>query len=60
MTPFIDPIVEEVRKIRERRAAELGFDLGAIIADARKREAQAERKVVSFVPRRRSSAKSNG
>ena len=41
MSSFTDPIVEEVRKIRERRAAEFGFDLRAIIADAKKRQAQA-------------------
>lgn len=48
MKSFTDPIVEEIRKIREQRAAELDYDLKAIVADAKKREAQARRKVVAF------------
>jgi hypothetical protein len=32
-----DPIVSEVRLIREQRAAEFGFDLKRIMADARRR-----------------------
>ena len=53
MKTFTDPIVEEVRKIREGRAAALEFDLKAIIADAKKREALSGRKVVSFAARSR-------
>jgi hypothetical protein len=33
-----DPIVEEVHQIREKLAAEFGFDVKAIFADLRKRK----------------------
>jgi hypothetical protein len=33
-----DPIVEEVRRTRERLAAEHNFDIRAIFADLRKRQ----------------------
>ena len=44
-----DELVEEVRRARESQAARWNFDLKAILADARKRQAKSERKVVSFV-----------
>ena len=44
-----DELVEEVRKVREEQAARWGFDLKAILADARKRQAESTHKVVSFV-----------
>ena len=34
-----DPIVEEVHRIREKLAAECDFDIKAIFADLRKRQA---------------------
>jgi hypothetical protein len=43
-----DSIVEEVRKFRDERAAKFGYDLRAIAEDARKRQQQSGRKVVSF------------
>ena len=49
-----DPIVEEVRKRREERAARFGFDIRAIAADARKRESEGGRRVVSPQPRQKS------
>ena len=33
-----DPIVEEVRKHRQARAAKFGFDIRAIVKDAMKRQ----------------------
>jgi len=33
-----DPIVEEVRKHREARAAKFGFNIRAMVEDARKRQ----------------------
>ena len=33
-----DPIIDEVRKIRERLAEEHNFDVGAIFEDLRKRQ----------------------
>jgi len=50
-----DPIVEEVRRIREAQAAKHNFDVEAILA-ARKRQAQSRRKIVAPVERRKLSA----
>lgn len=47
-----DPIVTEVRRIREQRAAKFSFDLKRIMADARRRERASSRKVVTLAPRR--------
>jgi hypothetical protein len=44
-----DPVVSEVRRFRDERAAKFGYSLRAIAEDARKREQQGERQVVSFV-----------
>jgi hypothetical protein len=44
-----DPIIDEVRRVREAEAAKHGFDISAILASARKRQRRTERKVVSFV-----------
>lgn len=38
-----DPIVEEVRAIRQRHAARFGNDLDAIVADLQAREKQMKR-----------------
>ena len=43
-----DPIVEEVRKIREELARKFDFDISAIVADARKRQDESGRKVISL------------
>ena len=43
-----DPIVEEVRKIREKHAAKFNYDLDAICRDLKKQERKSERKVVSL------------
>jgi hypothetical protein len=49
-----DPIVSEVRRFRDERAAKFGYDLRAIAEDARKRERQGGRQVVSLAnPERR-------
>lgn len=45
---FKDELVEEVRKAREAQAAKWDFDLKAILADARRRQAKSEHKVVSL------------
>ena len=45
---YEDPIVEEIRKFREERAAKFNYDVRAIAEDARKREQESGRKVVSF------------
>ena len=47
-----DPIVEEVRKVRQEHAARFNNDLKAIAEDLRRRQAEGGRKIVSFPPRR--------
>jgi len=48
MTAWHDPVVEEVRRIRDQQAAELDYDLKAIFERARRRQKQSKRKTVSF------------
>ena len=43
-----DPIVAEVRRVREKLAARFNFDVKAIARDAQKRERTGRRKVVSY------------
>ena len=43
-----DTIVEEVRQAREKHAVKFKFDLKAIVEDAKRRQWQSGRKVVSF------------
>ena len=47
-----DPIVAEIREIRDRQAARFGYDIRAIVKDARERDAAGDREVVSLPPRR--------
>ena len=44
-----DPIVAEVRKVREERASRLGFDIHRIIAEAQRRQSLSGRKIASFI-----------
>jgi hypothetical protein len=46
-----DPIVEEVRRVRDEYARQFNYNLDAICDDLRKKQNQAGRKVVSFPPR---------
>ena len=48
MTQWHDPVVEEIRRIRDQQAAELDYDLKAIFERARRRQQQSKRKTVSF------------
>jgi hypothetical protein len=50
-----DPIVAEVRKHRQARAAKFRYDIRAMIEDARKREKRSGHPILS--PRRREKAK---
>jgi len=52
-----DPIVEEVRRIRQEHAERFNYDLRAIVDDLRKQQEQSGRKYVRFEPRRPSGAK---
>ena len=47
-----DPIVEEVRKIREAYAAKFNYDLEAIFQDLKRQERESGRTFLSFPPRR--------
>ena len=48
MTQWHDPVVEEVRRIRDQQAAELNYDLKAMFERARRRQWQSNRRIVSF------------
>lgn len=45
---FNDPIVEEVRAIREQLAARFDFDIRKIAQDAQRRQATSKARIVSF------------
>ena len=47
-----DPIVAEVRRIREEHAAHFGYDLDAIVQDLREQERQSGRRFIRTEPRR--------
>jgi len=47
-----DPIVAEIRAIREQIAARFNYDIDAIVKDAQERDAVGDREVVSRPPRR--------
>jgi hypothetical protein len=47
-----DPIVDEVRRVREDEAAKHGFDVKAILAASKRRQQRSRRKVVSLVPKK--------
>jgi hypothetical protein len=52
VTPDLsDPIVDEVRAIREAYAASLDYDPAAILADLCSRQAQHPQRLVSLAPR---------
>jgi len=47
-----DPVVAEVRAVREQLAARLGFRLRDIVKEAQRQDAAGDRKVVRLPPRR--------
>jgi hypothetical protein len=47
-----DPIVEEVRKVREAHAAQFNYDLRAIYRDLKEQEKKSSRAFVSYPPKR--------
>jgi hypothetical protein len=51
-----DEIVNEVRKAREQQAAKWDYDLKSIIADARKRQKDSGREVVSLTAKTKKPA----
>jgi len=46
-----DPIVEEIRPLRQQYAAQFNHDLKAICQDLRERQKKSGRKVVTLPPR---------
>lgn len=55
-----DPIVAEVREIREKLAAKFGFDVKAIFADLRKRQGSLGGKLVPQKKRTEPTAENDG
>ena len=47
-----DPIVEEVRNVRNEHAKKFNYDLNAIAADLKKQQKASKRKFVTLPPRR--------
>ena len=47
-----DPVVAEVRAVREQLAARLGFRLHDIVKEAQRQDAAGDREVVRLQPRR--------
>ncbi len=45
-----DPIVDEVRRVRDAHAARFNYDLDAIFRDIKEQEKKSGRKLVSFTP----------
>ena len=43
-----DPVVEEVRAVRERQARALNFDVKKIVAQAKRKQRKSGRRLVSF------------
>ncbi len=50
-TPANDPIVAEVRAVREARAVQFGYDLRAIFRDLQERQRKSGRKYVRYAAR---------
>ncbi len=48
-----DPIVDEVRRVREDEAAKYGFDVKAILVASKRRQRRSRHKVVSFAPKKK-------
>lgn len=47
-----DPIVEEVRRVRDEHARKFGYDLAAICADIRRHQASCGHRVVRLTRKR--------
>jgi len=52
-----DPIVEEVRKIREKNAKKFDYDIKRILDDARTRQKDSNHCVVSFAMKKEKDTK---
>lgn len=45
---WIDPIVEELHKVRQAYAAKFDYDLRAMVRDCQQRQKHGNKKIVSF------------
>jgi hypothetical protein len=52
MTMWKDPIVEEIRRIRQEHAAKFNYNIHEICEDMRRRERESGRTYVTLPPRR--------
>lgn len=48
---FEDPIVEEVRSVRQKHATRFNFDLKKIAQDLKEKQEKSNRKIVSYSPK---------
>jgi hypothetical protein len=55
MPEHIDPIVEEIHRVREKLAEQHGFDIRAIVRDLRDKQARSGRQYDTLPPRRPSA-----
>ena len=53
-TPPTDPIIAELRAVRDKHAARLGYDINAIFKDIQARQQASGRKYVRYPARRAS------
>ena len=53
---YDDPIVKEVRRVREALAAQFDFDLRRLYRTLKRKEQQSEQEVVAFGPKPTGSA----
>jgi len=47
-----DPIIEEVRKVRDEHAKRFNYDLKAIVADLKKQQEASKRKYITLPPKK--------
>lgn len=47
-----DPVVLEVRRIKERHAAKYGYDIDKMVKALRRRETKSGHRLISLAPRR--------
>jgi hypothetical protein len=51
-----DPIVDEVRRVREEQAPKYDFHIKAILVASKKRQRRSRHKIVSFAQKKKLSA----
>ena len=51
-----DPIVQEVRKVREANAKKFNYNVKNIVEDARRRQKVSNRRIVSFAIKQRKAS----